>query len=98
MFHYLQAIFFFDQYLSIMLVVLNTCFLCFKTFHLGFPTGQLRLEFCICAVYGFLCFCRIKAGMKGYAIEAASWLLLMIFLSVFSLYCNAYFLRYQTYV
>ena len=81
-----------------MLVALNIVFLLFKFFHLGFPQGQLALESCICLVYGLLCYLRIKAGMKGYAIEDVTSIFFMVFLSVFSLYCNVYFLWYQTYV
>ena len=65
---------------------------------LGFPDGQFLLEAFVVALYGLLCYGRITSGMKGNRIERASDTLLMIFLSIFSMFCGVFFLRYQTYI
>ena len=41
---------------------------------------------------------RINFGMVGNRIESGTHIMLMLFLSIFSVLCNAYFIWYQTYI
>ena len=45
-----------------------------------------------------LCYGRIQAGKKGNRVETVGDTLLMIFLSIFSIFCGVFFLQYQTYI
>ena len=94
----LQAIFFYDTYLSVMLFLLTIFLTFFKLFALGFPKGQFFLECVIGCFYGLVCYGRISTGVKGNAIESFWTTMFMIFLSAFSLLCNLYFLLWQTYM
>ena len=72
--------------------------LLFKLLQLGFPDGQFLLESFVVALYGLLCYGRIQAGKKGNRIETVGDTMLMIFLSIFSIFCGVFFLRFQTYI
>ena len=71
---------------------------CFKVYTLGYPTGQFTLELIIGGFYGFLCFGRITAGLKGNAVESTWYIIVMVIFSVISLTCNYYFMVRQTYM
>ena len=72
--------------------------LIFKLYQLGFPAGQFFLEAFVVALYALLCYGRIQAGKRGNRIEQVADMLLMIFLSCFSIFCGVFFLRFQTYI
>ena len=94
----LQALFFYDSYFSMVLIIATLVLLIFKLYNLGFPEGQFLIELFFLALYALLCYGRIKSGMKGNRIEAVNDTLLMIFLSGFSIFCGFFFLTRQTYI
>ena len=94
----LQALFFYDTYFSAILIASSTVLLFFKLYNLGYPEGQFVLEAFVVALYALLCYGRLQAGKKGNRIETVGDTLLMIFLSIFSIFCGVFFLQYQTYI
>ena len=56
------------------------------------------MEAFVVGLFALLCYGRLKAGMKGNRIETVSDTLVMIFLSLFSIFCSVFFLQYQTYI
>ena len=94
----LQALFFYDEYFSFILIITTFCLLIFKLYRLGFPSGQFILEAFVVALFALLCYGRISSGKKGNRIERVGDTLFMIFLSLFSIFCGVFFLRFQTYI
>ena len=94
----MQALFFYDAYFSFVLIIATLVLLIFKLYNLGFPEGQFFLELFCLGLFAVLCYGRIKSGMKGNRIETVGDTLLMIFLSVFSIFCGIFFLEFQTYI
>ena len=90
----LQALFFYDAYFSVILILASFILLFFKLYQLGFPNGQFFLEGFVIVLYALLCYGRIHAGMKGNRIETVGDTLLMIFLSIFSIFCGVFFLQF----
>mmetsp|Transcript_15177 Transcript_15177/g.19221 ORF Transcript_15177/g.19221 Transcript_15177/m.19221 type:complete len:117 (-) Transcript_15177:58-408(-) len=80
------------------LIAVTFVLLIFKLYMLGFPAGQFVLEAFVVALYGLLCYGRIQAGKKGNRVETVGDTMLMIFLSIFSIFCSVFFLRFQTYI
>lgn len=56
------------------------------------------MEIIFLITYAMLQFARIEAGMRGNRIESWSALVLMVFLTAFSIFGNGYFIGLQTYV
>ena len=94
----MQAFFFYDTYFSVILILVTFVLLIFKLFKLGFPAGQFGVETFVVALFGLLCYGRLQAGKKGNRIETVGDTLLMIFLSIFSIFCGIFFLQFQTYI
>jgi hypothetical protein len=56
------------------------------------------MEIIFLITYAMLQYARIESGMKGNRIESWGALVLMIFLTAFSIFANGYFISLQTYV
>ena len=55
----MQALFFYDQYFSVLLIITTFVFLIWKLYRLGFPSGQFFLEAFVVCLYALLCYGRI---------------------------------------
>jgi hypothetical protein len=79
-------------------MLLSMCIALFKVYALPYPKGQWEMD---CPVfltaYAFLQYARITSGMKGNRVESRSSTLFMIFITAFSIFCNAFFIKMQTY-
>ena len=93
-----QSMLFFDIWLTAFVVLITTALLIFKFSSLGFPSGQFGIEFFVIILFVILSYLKIRFGMIGNRTEQINCILLMIFLGVFSGFCNFYFLFGQTYI
>ena len=94
----MQALLFFDRYFTVLFIVLTFLMLAFKSEALGFPSGQFGIEALVIVSYAMVSWIKIAAGMKGNRSESISDMLLMVFMGVFALLCNVYFMLSQTYI
>ena len=88
----LQTLLYFDWYYTFFLLSSAFVLDLYKLYALPYPTGYFSIEILILLIYLGLTLARLSYGMIGNRIESAKHIMLMVFLSVFSLMCNFYFI------
>ena len=88
----LQTLLYFDWYYTLMLVFTTFCLSMFKLYALPYPQGYFSIEILILLIYLGLALQRINYGMTGNRIESVKHIFLMIFVSIFCIFCNGYFI------
>ena len=63
-----------------------------------YPSGQFAIEALILTGYSMLKYVQLKAGFKGNKIESSIEMIVVLVLSIFCIFTNAYFLAWQTYI
>ena len=94
----LQALLYFDWWYTVLLITVCVVLDLFKLYALPYPQGFFSIEILILLIYLGLSFVRINYGMVGNRIESSKDILAMMFLSLFCVLCNVYFIWYQTYI
>jgi hypothetical protein len=78
--------------------LLSACISLFKLYALPYPKGQWEMDCPVFLItFAVLQYARITSGMKGNRIESRSSTIFMIFITAFSIFCNAFFIQLQTY-
>ena len=65
---------------------------------LAYPQGQYTIEWLVLTGYALLKYVQLQAGFKGNKVESIPEIIVMVVLSCFCIFTNAYFLAWQTYI
>ena len=96
--HFLQTIFYFDDYFTTLVTVVTVLLSLFKLYALPFPKGYFSIEILVLCIYYVLAKLRLTFGMAGNKTESKTYMFLMIFFLIFSILCHYYFMARQTYI
>ena len=96
--HFLQTLFYFDDYFTTLVTVVTFLLSLFKLYALPFPKGYFSIEILVLCIYYVLAKLRLSFGMSGNKIESTKYMFLMLFFLIFSILCNSYFMARQTYI
>ena len=88
----LQTLLYFDWFYTVMLFFATFSLNMFKLYALPYPQGYFSIEILILFIYLGLALSRIHYGMIGNRIESGKHIMLMIFVSIFCVFCNGYFI------
>jgi hypothetical protein len=95
---FLQSLLYFDTYYTWLLLLLSGAISLFKLYALPYPKGQWEMDCPVFLItFAVIQYARIATGKQGNRVESRASTLFMIFITAFSIFCNAFFIKLQTY-
>jgi hypothetical protein len=74
--------------------VLSSLIALFKLYALPYPKGQWEMDCPVFLIlFAVIQYARISTGMQGNRVESRASTLFMIFITGFSIFCNAFFIK-----